>query len=121
MKHLHILIDFDDTLAYRNGKWTATIHRILQENNYPDITQEMIEPFTCYGFPWHDHEIPHRDFFKGKSWWEHMNQVIGQAMINAGVDSSHAPGLAAQFKECYLDIARWNLFESLKYITPVKE
>ena len=99
MKHLHILIDFDETIACRNGKWTATIHQILHDNGYTDISQEMIEPFTHYGFPWHKYEIPHRDFFKEKSRWEYMNQKIGQIMINAGVDSSHAQDLAFQFKD----------------------
>ena len=110
MKHLHILIDFDDTLAYRNGKWTAAIHRILQDNGYTDITQKTINPFTHYGFPWQNHETSHRDFFKGKSWWEYMNQLIGQIMISAGVDPSHAPDLAIQFKNYYLDIRHWSVF-----------
>ena len=111
MKNLHILIDFDDTIAYRDGKWTATIHQILQDNGYTEITQKMIEPFTHYGFPWHNHEISHRDFFKGKSWWEYMNQLIGKIMVNAGVESSHALDLAKQFKDCYMNIDLWNIFD----------
>jgi putative hydrolase of the HAD superfamily len=111
MKHLHILIDFDETLAYRDGKWTATIYQILQNNGYTDITEKMIEPFTHYGFPWHNHEISHRDLFKEKSWWEYMDQLIGQIIINAGVEPYHAPDLAVQFKDYYLDINYWNVFD----------
>ena len=32
-------------------------------------------------------------------------------MINVGVDSSHTQNLAFQFKDYYLDINRWNIFD----------
>lgn len=110
MKHLHILIDFDETVAYRNGKWSATIHQVLQDNGYTDITKKSIEPFTRYCFPWDSHNLSHSDFFKGKSWWEYMNQVIAQIMISTGVNPSHAHDLAVQCKDYFLDISQWNIF-----------
>jgi putative hydrolase of the HAD superfamily len=40
MSKVNLIFDFDNTLAYRDGMWTATIYEILQENGYDKIKKK---------------------------------------------------------------------------------
>lgn len=106
-----LIFDFDNTLAYRDGMWTATIHEILRENGYQDISYNEIEPFTRIGFPWYDYEIPHEKFFKDLSWWGYMEKMIESILIKLNIDNSKANKLSKLFKDKYLNIEKWHLFD----------
>jgi putative hydrolase of the HAD superfamily len=106
-----LIFDFDNTLAYREGMWSATIYEILQENGYKEISYDNIEPYTKLGFPWNDYEFPHKNFFKNLSWWEYMEKMITEILINLNIYTTEAEKLSKLFREKYLDIERWHLFD----------
>ena len=105
-----LIFDFDHTLAYRDGMWTATIYEILQENDYNNISYNKIEPFTHIGFPWYDYEIPHKVFFKDLSWWEYMEKMIKNIFLNLDIKDKEANKFSKLFKDKYLNIEKWHLF-----------
>ena len=111
MNKKKLIFDFDHTLAYRDGMWTATIFEILQENGYNKITYDEIELYTKSGFPWYDYEIPHEKFFKDLSWWGYMEKMIESILIKLNIDNSKANKLSKLFKDKYLNIEKWHLFD----------
>ena len=65
--------DFDSTLAYRDGGWTVSLHRILLRNGVSSVTLEELRPHMQSGFPWHSPEVPHSELFDGREWWEYLD------------------------------------------------
>ncbi len=111
MKKMKLIFDFDHTLAYRDGMWTATIYEILYENGYNTITKEEIEPYTYRGFPWHDYEISHKDFFKNLSWWDYMENLVKNIIKNFNISDQESYKLSKLFRDKYLNIKKWHLFD----------
>lgn len=108
---MKLIFDFDNTLAYRDGMWTATIYEILLENGYDSIKKENIEPYTHNGFPWNDYEIPHKDFFKNLSWWDYMENMIKNIIKNFNICDEKSYKLSKLFRDKYLNINKWHLFD----------
>lgn len=108
--------DFDNTLAYRDGMWTATLHQLLEENGIRHIARETISPYLQYGFPWHEYEIPHKDLFKGKTWWEFMEEKLFQVLVTLQLDQKTSDKIAAMFRSRYLDLQYWHLFEDTRKV-----
>lgn len=111
MEKMKLIFDFDHTLAYRDGMWTATIYEILHENGYYSITKEDIEPYTQKGFPWYDYEISHKDFFEKLSWWDYMENMIKNIIKNFIVNDEQADKLSKLFRDKYLNVKKWHLFD----------
>ncbi len=111
MSKKYLLWDFDNTLAYRDGMWSQTIHSLLQENSYKDISLEDIRPYLSKGFPWHSPEISHAEFFNGAQWWDFMTLHFTNIIQKMGLDNTSAKDIAAQIKTKYLDISQWYLYE----------
>jgi putative hydrolase of the HAD superfamily len=109
---LAILIwDFDETLAYRDGKWTKTMHDLFHKNGYTQYTEEGIGPYFKVGLPWHRYEEAHEDYFTSADWWGHVTKVIRDKIIALGIDFPEADILAKQYREAYLDPSKWHLYE----------
>jgi putative hydrolase of the HAD superfamily len=111
MKNKTLLIDFDGTLAYRNGMWTATLKELLNESGYSFISSEEIEPYTHSGFPWQEYEIPHKDFFGNNTWWEYMESKIKTILISLEIPVTLSEEISKQFRTRYLDIKKWSIFD----------
>jgi len=107
----YLLWDFDNTLAYRDGMWTQTIYELLQEEGMAAIKLEDISPHLRTGFPWHTPELSHEEFFKGNSWWEHMNLYFSKIIFKLGADEILACKISSRIKEKYLDASKWSLYE----------
>ncbi len=99
MKKINLIFDFDHTLAFRDGMWSATIYDILQENGYKEIKKELIEPFTKNGFPWHEYEIPHKYFFKNLSWWDYMEKKIENILLKLNINEIKSKELNKLFRK----------------------
>ncbi|TCT17211.1 putative hydrolase of the HAD superfamily [Natranaerovirga pectinivora] len=108
---MSILIwDFDNTLAYRDGMWTKSLYEVLKRNDFI-VSEDDIRPHFQDGFPWHRHKEVHKDYFNGLSWWEYVNTIILNALLKIGIEKQSAIELTRQFKDEYLDISKWYLFE----------
>ena len=64
---MHILWDFDGTLADAPRLWSMAIWSILNRFGYLDYNFDIIRRELQFGFPWHTPEIPHIDLFDGIS------------------------------------------------------
>lgn len=103
--------DFDDTLAYREGRWTRSLCNVLKLNGYEHILEEDIRPHLQKDFPWHKHRLAHVEYFNGCTWWGYVNEVLLKALLANGIVESKAMELVHQFKEEYLDVRKWCVFE----------
>lgn len=106
-----LIWDFDETLAYRDGKWTKTMYDLFLKNGYSQYTEERISPYFKVGLPWHRYEEAHVDYFSSADWWTHVTEVIHEKIIEIGLDDPAADILAKKYREAYLDPSKWHLFE----------
>lgn len=109
-----ILWDFDCTLAYRDGKWTQSLINVLENNGYSDPDSEKISPYFKTALPWNRWKEAHADYFGGKSWWEFVNTVISDALRASGVPEQENHKLTKQFRQEYLRLDAWHLYEETK-------
>lgn len=106
-----ILWDFDNTLAYRDGMWSKTIHDLLIENGYNHILYEDIRPYMKSGFPWDTPEVSHKEFFKDKQWWEVMHSHFAKVIEQLGVEEEAAISIAEGIRDGYLNFSKWYVYE----------
>lgn len=106
----YILWDFDCTLAFRDGKWTKTMDDILQSHRIV-LPYDSISTFMKKGLPWHEFEKPHTELLGNKTWWEHVDQYLESVFLTLGLKEAHAVAYAKEFKEVYLDVSKWHLYE----------
>jgi putative hydrolase of the HAD superfamily len=111
MKHQYLFWDFDETLGYRDGKWTQTLFDLLQENGQTGIGIDEIRSYMGRGCPWHTPELSHADFFGGVPWWDHMAKYFVQSMRAMGVETTLSERIAGQFRGKYLDLSKWHLYD----------
>lgn len=107
-----LLWDFDNTLAKRDGMWTKSLCNVLINNGYKDFKVQLISDSFSTGFPWHRYEEAHTDYFNNMNWWDYINTLISKALYAIGVDNQNENNkLVNQFKEEYLRIDAWSLFD----------
>lgn len=106
----YLLWDFDCTLAYRDGKWSKTIQEILISHRI-NISYDSIHAFMTRGLPWHEYEKSHNELLGNKTWWEHVEHYLESVFIKLGVKESHARNYAKEFKDYYLLIDKWHVYE----------
>jgi putative hydrolase of the HAD superfamily len=107
----YLLWDFDNTLAYRNGMWSQIIYDLINENGIHDVHLDDIRPYLTKGFPWHSHELSHKEFFKEVSWWDHMNLYFDDIIQKLGINPKLSQHISKQIKLKYLDVTKWNIYE----------
>lgn len=106
-----LLWDFDETLAYRDGKWTRSMYEILVRNGYNHLSEDEVRPYFKTGLPWHRSGEAHSDYFHFEDWWAHTTEVIRQKLLEIGFDDELSVILSGQFREEYLDLSKWHLYE----------
>ena len=113
MKKICLFWDFDETLAFRDGKWTVSLSNVLQKNGYTDFDREAISRAMQPHYPWARHELKHDEYFNGLSWWGYIEQcVIGAALHAVGItDKKERSRISAQFKDEYLRGDAWRLYD----------
>ncbi len=117
-----IFWDFDETLAFREVKWTGTLLGILEKNNITGFRYEEISPLLGEIYPWKYPDLPHSLLMKGKDWWEYMNDGLALVLQRLGVESSWSRDLALLFREEYLRPEAWHVYDdTLPAIVEAKE
>ncbi|MEH2363343.1 HAD family hydrolase [Nostoc sp.] len=115
----YLLWDFENTLGYRQGMWSGTLHSILESNGIPNIKLEDIRPFVNIGFTWHSPDTPHSIFLNGKTWWEYMNEYFVEVYEKVGIGKNDATIFALQVQNEYKNIRKWHIYKdvtsTLKY------
>ncbi|MBN1936657.1 MAG: HAD family hydrolase [Anaerolineae bacterium] len=112
---MRILIwDFDGTLGYRDGGWSATLAEILHDCA-PElgVTTEHIRPWMQDGYFWHYPEMPHTHIETADQWWAAMQPVFVRALCGVGVETERAGELAARFRPRYVDLSKWHLYDDV--------
>jgi putative hydrolase of the HAD superfamily len=108
-----LIWDFDNTLAYRNGMWTKSLCNVLDHNGYHDYDPEKVRKAFISGFPWHYPGKAHSEYFMGSSWWDFVNRTISRALDEAGLSGLRNKELTLQFKEEYMKISEWHLYDDV--------
>jgi len=109
-----ILWDFDGTLAYRDGMWSATLLEVLRSAfPHTTVTREAIRPYLETGFPWHTPSLPHTDIKSADEWWARFTPVFERAFKAVGIDETRARELATQVRARFLDRSAWHLYDDV--------
>lgn len=113
--------DFDGTLAYRDGRWTATLYELLAAAGV-DVTYNGLRPYLSVGFPWDSPDSSHAEILKGRPWWEHMNLYFAEICMRFGCNGYLAAKIAEQVKDEYMRIDKWFLYDdTVPVLTQFKE
>ncbi len=106
-----VLLDFDGTLAYRDGLWSGCAIEVLDEH-LPGHGLE-IERFRSAmrgHYPWNRHEQPHPELCEPRAWWADMETRLSQAFEHAGA-GQRSPALARALRARFVDPSTgWQLF-----------
>ena len=110
-----VLWDFDETLARREGRWSACLVDALDDvSPGHGHGRESFRPHLQGGFPWHAHESPHPELCEPDAWWAHVAPLLAHAYRAAGVDDETADAAASRVRVVYGDHTRvWALFDDV--------
>jgi putative hydrolase of the HAD superfamily len=106
-----IIWDFDNTLAYRNGMWTATICNILEQNGYHCYDKARIREILLSGLPWHIQGKAHKEYFNGLGWWDHVNLTISKAFKESCAEDAKNREMTLAFRDEYLKKSEWHIYD----------
>ena len=90
----NIFWDFDGTLAYREGMWSATLLSLQNKAGINDVPIENIRPYLNTGFTWHNYEYSHKELFNGKTWYEYYENYFYELFLKVGVKKNIAEELS---------------------------
>lgn len=108
----YLIWDFDGTLGYRQGGWTATLLDIVRlEAPACAATAEQVRAHLQAGFPWHTPDRPHPAIISAGTWWDALDTVFEQAFQALGIGALRAQRMARQVRRIYPDPTYWRLFE----------
>lgn len=105
--------DFDETLAFRPGRWRGCLSETLDEHQPGHgIASEQLRPFLQDGFPWHRPEIAHPELCEPEAWWTSTEDLLARAYQGVGINGERACVLARLARQRYLDASvGWCLFD----------
>ena len=108
-----VLLDFDGTLAIRDGLWGACVFEVLGELAPGHAaTLEAIRAGLRDGFPWHRAGEPHPQLSDPEAWWAPILDLIAAALTGAGVELELARHVAVAMRARFVDPALgWRLFD----------
>jgi putative hydrolase of the HAD superfamily len=110
-----LIWDFDGTLAFRHGKWSGALVEVL-DSVYPGhgFNSEHFRSYVQSGFPWHCWEQVNQPGLAPGLWWERLIPIFKYAYIGgANYADAEATRLAKLVRECYLNRARWELYDDV--------
>jgi putative hydrolase of the HAD superfamily len=107
-----VLLDFDGTLAYRDGLWSGCALEVLDEHQPGHgVDIERFRAQMNGSYPWNRHQEPHPELGEAERWWESMEERLASAFERAGVGEG-APTLARALRERFIDhTIGWRLFD----------
>jgi putative hydrolase of the HAD superfamily len=104
-----VFLDFDGTLAHREGGWTNTLVKLIREAGH-DTDAQTLRPHLRNGFPWHRYELGHSRSLNGLSWWGATLESLERTLVLAGVPEAVARSVRSGFREHYLDISAFSIY-----------
>ncbi len=107
-----VLLDFDGTLAYREGLWSGCAIEVLDERRPGHgIDRDRFRSAMRGRYPWNEHERPHPELCEPEAWWRDMEARLAVAFEQAGAGEGSA-ALARALRERFIDVTvGWRLFE----------
>jgi len=109
----NILWDFDGTLAYRDGMWSATLLSLLNKVGINDILIENIRLYLNTGFTWHNYEYSHKELFNGKTWDEYYENYFYEIYIKIGINENISKELSKNVIIEYMDKTKWFIYDDV--------
>lgn len=109
-----ILWDFEDTLAYRPGRWSQAVLDVLREHHAGcTVTLMDVQPFLDAGFPWHQPQLSHQEITTSEAWWAKIEALFKGAYMGLGYASPLASQLAPLAHQRYIDASTWFLYDDV--------
>jgi putative hydrolase of the HAD superfamily len=106
--------DFDETLTYREWKWSGTLAQVARDADPPiDLAIVDIRPHLQAGYLWHTPEVAHTELATADQWWEHMEGILARAFVAAGVKEETARALSKKVRGEYLDMRYWHVYDDV--------
>ncbi len=121
-----VLWDFDETLAFRPGRWSGLLMEILDElAPGHGVTLDAVRRGLKHGFPWHTPEESHHHLNEPEAWWISTRALLSGAVHQAGLAVEEAEQIAVAAANRYRDpTVGWSLFpdtvEALATVQAVK-
>lgn len=110
-----VLWDFDGTLAQRPGLWSQALVEVLDQHDPGHgLGRDDLRPALRDGFPWHRAEDPHPHLNDPEAWWREIGELLAGAYRSVGYDHDRAAELAGLARGCFLDPARWQVFDDTR-------
>ena len=108
-----MLWDFDGTLAYRPGLWSGCVIEVLDAHDPAhSVAIEQVRAGVAGRFPWHRADQPHPHPGDAERWWEPVEELIANALADAGVARADCAELARAVRLRFIDpTVGWRLFE----------
>ncbi len=108
-----LIWDFDGTLAYREGMWTAALIDVLRRHGFCEINHADVRPFTNIGFTWNSPDTPLAEIFGEMTWWEYYEKLFENIFIMLRVKHDIAEKMSKEVKKEYLRIEKWHVFDDV--------
>jgi len=110
-----LIWDFDGTLGYRQGGFTASLLAVIQrELPGAGLNLERLSPYMHTGFPWHQPEVDHAYVTGADAWWAMLEPVFERALLGEGVESAIARRLSRMVRGEYVDLAKWRTYDDVE-------
>ena len=111
----YLIWDFDGTLVYRIGEWSAWMQALLEvldrETPGHGVDPELLRPFLRTGFPWHSPEVHHPHLDSADAWWRALEPRFADAFRKVGADDASTRRMARAVRSAYLAPDRWRLYD----------
>jgi putative hydrolase of the HAD superfamily len=107
-----VLIDFDGTLAWREGLWSGCAIEVLDEHSPGHgVEREHFRTHMQGAYPWNCPDEAHLELCESERWWEAMEARLAAAFVRVSVAEVQGPLLARAVRERFLDLAGWRIFD----------
>jgi putative hydrolase of the HAD superfamily len=78
-----VMWDFDGTLAWRPGLWSACVLEVLDEHEPGHSgSLERLRGDLRDGFPWHRASEAHPELCEPDAWWASLAPLLGRAFTD---------------------------------------
>jgi putative hydrolase of the HAD superfamily len=108
-----VLLDFDGTLAWREGLWSGCAIEVLDEHEPGHgVAIESIRERMHGAYPWNRAHEAHPELSEPELWWGAMEVRLALALEGAGLREGRGAALARAVRERFVDPSiGWQLFE----------
>jgi putative hydrolase of the HAD superfamily len=108
-----VLLDFDGTLAWREGLWSGCAIEVLDEHEPGHgVAVESIREGMRGAYPWNRAHQAHPELSEPELWWAAIEARMAAALEQAGAQAGRGAALARAMRERFVDPSvGWRLFD----------